>query len=93
MRRRCVIGNRLWSTHIPRFFFIIHDDIDAEDDEGMILSGPEAARKEALKGARALACEQVCKGYLKLNHRIDVADESGRIVLTIPFREAVAVDS
>lgn len=36
--------------------------------------------------------EHVIQGIaIKLQHRIDVADESGRVLLTLPFRDAITV--
>ena len=51
-----------------------------------------AARKQALKNARAIACQEVLEGHLNLTHRIEVEDEKGRPVLVLPFQEAVKVE-
>ena len=77
---------------MPRFFFHVHDEIVAFDDEGVELPSAAVARQEALRGARSLACEEVLKGRLHLNHRIEVVDENGRILETVKFGDAVAVD-
>jgi hypothetical protein len=76
---------------VPRFFFHVYDDVEALDEDGLDLPDVKAAHLEALRSARALACEQVEKGYLNLHHRIDVEDDAGRRVTTVSFRDAVAV--
>lgn len=79
------------STPMTRFFFHVFDDVVALDDEGMELPDAEAARREALAGARALAADQVRKGKLDLSHRIEVADEAGTPVLILTFEEAIRI--
>ncbi len=76
---------------MPRYFFHVYDDIIAEDEEGVELPNLAAARLNALRGARDLIGEQVRRGYFVLSHWIDVVDEQGKKVLTITFRDAVAI--
>jgi len=76
---------------MPRYFFHVFDDDVAIDEEGLDLPDPAAAESEALKGARALACEQVSQGHLHLDHRVEVTDENGAAMHTISFRNAVNV--
>lgn len=78
---------------MPRYFFHIHDDLDFQDEEGMELANPPAARAAALAGARGIMSEQVQKGHLSLHHRIEVEDEEGDAVLTLPFGEAVVIET
>lgn len=77
---------------MPRFFFNVYDDIVALDDEGVTLPDVEAAKQEALRGARSLAAEQVLAGRLNLQHWIEASDETGAVVATVTFRDAVAVE-
>ena len=77
---------------MPRFFFHIYDDTIALDDDGMDLPDVETARQQALLGARSLICEEVAKGHLNLSYRIEVEDENGRPVLTLPFASAVRIE-
>jgi hypothetical protein len=77
---------------MPRFFFHVIDDIDARDDEGLELRDVEAARSEAIRGARALACEEVAGGRLNLAHRIEVTDARGELVTTVRFSAAIVVE-
>lgn len=78
---------------MPRFFFNVHDDAVTADDEGVELPDAEAARLEAIRGARSLACEQVSNGYLNVNHRIEVHDSLRREVATIRFGEAIRIET
>lgn len=78
---------------MPRFFFHVYDEADVRDDEGLFLSGPDAARAAALSGARAMICEQVHQGRVHLRHRIEVEDEAGGQVLVLPFGEAIEISA
>ena len=83
---------RLRTREVPRFFFHVHDDIDALDEEGRELPDLAAARDAAINGVRELACEQIRKGKVDLRHRIEVADDAGRTVLKITFGDAFAIE-
>jgi hypothetical protein len=77
---------------MPRYFFHIHDNADIIDDDGLELRNIEVANWEALRGARSLAAEQVLLGRLSLNDRIDVSDETGAVIATVTFRDAIAIE-
>ncbi len=76
---------------MPRYYFNVYDDIIAIDEEGLDLPNVEAARLQALIGARDLIATQVRHGYFVRSHWIDVTDERGELVLKLPFAEAVDV--
>lgn len=76
---------------MPRFFFHVYDDAVVRDEDGIELADPEAARGAALAGARALMCDQMKTGRLNLHHRIEVEDEGGSTVLSLPFSDAVII--
>lgn len=76
---------------MPRFFFHVYDDLVAHDDEGIVLPNLDAARLQALMGARELMQEQLKHGYISLSHWIDVLDEAGALVLHLTFRESVEI--
>lgn len=78
---------------MPHFFFHVYDDMVILDDDGIELSDAEAARIAALAGARAMMCDQLSKGRLSLHHRIEVVDEGGGAVLTLPFGDAVEIET
>lgn len=77
---------------MPRYFFHVHDDVDAWDEEGAQLADVHAARLHAIAGARSLAAEQVTKGHLNLAHEIAVEDEAHALLFTLSFAEAVSVE-
>ena len=74
---------------VPRFFFHVYDDTVALDEEGQELPTLAAAKKEAIRAARHLACHEVLKGHLGLAHRIEVEDKDGVPVATVAFKDAV----
>jgi hypothetical protein len=77
---------------MPRFFFHVYDNIVALDDEGLELESAALARNAAVRAARQLAAEEIVSdGVLHLRHRIEVEDEEGRPVLTVPFAAAFKV--
>jgi hypothetical protein len=70
------------STAMPRFFFNIRDGYDLdEDDEGIELPDLDAARAEALATVEELRDQLSDAGNIEL----EIADESGRRLLTVPF--------
>jgi hypothetical protein len=77
---------------MPRFFFHVLDDLGCQDEEGRELADLEAAKAEAVKGARSLICGQVLEGRLALNHHIEIEDEAGNRVGDIAFRDAVRIE-
>jgi hypothetical protein len=76
---------------MPQFYFHLYNDIVALDEEGVDLPDLQAARDRAHASAVEMVCHSVRQGHLNLNHRIDVADESGAVVLTMPFREVFTI--
>ena len=77
---------------MARFYFHVHNDVVTIDEQGLDMSGPAAAREQAIIEARELACETVRKGYLQLSHRIEVVDESGKRIANVTMRDAIEVD-
>jgi hypothetical protein len=68
---------------MPRYFFNVRDGYDVdEDDEGVELPDIEAARAEALATVEELRDEL---GADATNIELEITDESGRRLLTIPF--------
>jgi hypothetical protein len=77
---------------MPRFFFDLHNDIDAQDEEGRDLPDVDAVVAEAVKEARALIKASIDEtGRIDLRHHIDVRDVSGNTVFVIHFEDAVTV--
>jgi hypothetical protein len=78
---------------MPRFFFHIADGEQCPDGEGIILPDIRAAIQVAAAGAREIVAEDLKQGNgLPQNERIEIEDESGQIVATVTFREAVGLE-
>ena len=79
---------------MPRFFFHLHDRFGAvPDPDARELADLEVVRAQAVKGARSIICEDVRHGRVDLTGRIDVYDDVGQLVLSLPFRDAVELVS
>ena len=77
---------------MPLFFFHVCDGVGfTEDEEGRELPDIEAARAEAIKGARSIMADDLQRGRLDLCAAIQIEDEQRRPVLTLSFAEAVAL--
>jgi hypothetical protein len=75
---------------VPLFYFHLHDRFGAvPDPDARELANLEVVRAQALKGARSIICEDVRDGCVDLTGRIDVYDGAGKLVLSLPFKEAV----
>ena len=78
---------------MPRFYFHLHNDIEAPDEEGLELPDLEAARSEAIRTGRELVAEAVRNGQVNLSHWIEIQDESGAQVLAVSFGDTVKIES
>jgi hypothetical protein len=76
---------------MPRFFFHLYNDMITTDEEGRELADVATARAVAVDEVRAVMTDEVLKGRLTLSHRIVVADESGHVVATVRYADAVDV--
>jgi hypothetical protein len=77
---------------LPLYFFHLRDGEDVLlDPEGRDLDGIEAIAKAALADARSIVSEDALRGQIELHQRIDVEDNSGAIVHSLPFAEAVKI--
>jgi hypothetical protein len=77
---------------MARYFFDLHNDIDAPDEEGRELPSLDAAKAHALLEARVMIQVSVEEtGRIDLRHHIDVRDPSGAIVYVLHFEDAVTV--
>ncbi|WP_375403721.1 DUF6894 family protein [uncultured Sphingomonas sp.] len=75
---------------MPLFYLHIHYcDGLARDEEGLELPSLDAARDEAIAGARAMMCEELKQGRVRLGCHIDIEDGDERLLAVVPFREAV----
>jgi hypothetical protein len=76
---------------VPRFFFNVYDDVIVLDEDGLDLPDLAHAQREALRSARSLACQQVGRGELHLDHRIEIADERGECLAKVRFVDAIDI--
>jgi len=75
---------------MERFHFhIIGKDSRIEDVEGQHLDGLEAAREEAIAGAREIMSTRILLGTRSAHWKFEIANEAGQIVLELPFTEAI----
>jgi hypothetical protein len=77
---------------MPRYYLHMRNERTVEDAEGLFFEDAEAARNEAIRSARDILAAEVRQGRLSLKGSIEVADENGQPILTVPFREAVSVE-
>ena len=77
---------------MPRFFFNLRDDVSVEDSEGKDLADAAQARELAVGYARGIMSEDVRDGRLVLRDEIDILDEQGEKILTLPFRDAIEIE-
>ena len=76
---------------VPRYFFDLHNDLEVIDEEGCDLADLAAAKEHALAEAREMIQASASEtGKIDLCHRIDVRDESGGIVHSLRFEDAVS---
>ena len=59
------------------------------DEEGVEAEGPEQAGKLAADNIRSMLSDEVRQGRIDLRGRIEIADQSGTVVRTVPFRDAI----
>lgn len=75
---------------MPRYYFDAREhDIIAHDPDGVELPDLEAARHEAILGARELMSSVIMKGQPPDGRRFIIRDEEGRVVLEVPFADAI----
>jgi hypothetical protein len=78
---------------VQRFYFHLHNDVEARDPDGTDLPNLAAARIHALSDARFTVAETIKEtGRLNLSHHIDIEDENGTVLDTIYFRDAVTIE-
>ena len=75
------------------YFFHLRDGIDILlDPEGRQLDGPDEIPSAVLKEARSIIAHDAMNGRIVLKQHIDVEDESGNILHTLHFADAVEID-
>ena len=76
---------------MPHFFLHIRSgDGLILDEEGLDLP-IEAARREAIRGARGIMAAELAEGVLRLDQAIVIQDELGRTIDRIDFEDAIEI--
>lgn len=76
---------------MPRYFLHLRDSVDEVLDPEGIEMPREAIAGVALAQARDCMAGDVKSGRLDLHYRIDVHDEAGKVVHSLPFADALEV--
>jgi hypothetical protein len=77
---------------MPRFFFDYRDDQGhlERDDDGIAFPSLEAAYDDALQAAAEMRADACCEGQNVVNQAFEIRDESGRMLLVLPFAEGLS---
>jgi hypothetical protein len=79
---------------VQRFFLHVHNhDGDAVDEEGQEFADLDDARRAAIVGIRSLLCSELTEGRLDLRATIEIDDDQGIRVLSVPYVEALCIIS
>ena len=74
---------------MSRFFLHVINRVgSARDEEGVELESLQAAIETAKDGIRSIICDEAKAGRIDLDGRVDIADESGAILVNVPFPNA-----
>lgn len=77
---------------MARFYLNIRNGTGfVEDPEGQDCADLELARNQAIDGVRSFLSEELRNGELDLTGTIEIADETGAVLMVVPFRDAVAL--
>jgi hypothetical protein len=77
---------------MPRYYFHLYNDLTVIDEEGHDLPDLAVAHHRAIREAREIASQAVRNGHLRLDHRIEIANERGEIETTVHLRDVVKVE-
>ncbi|NIJ07904.1 hypothetical protein FHS31_001514 [Sphingomonas vulcanisoli] len=71
----------------------LYNDVVVADEEGIELPDLPAAKACAIEAVRALIADSVVEGRLiKLDHRVEVTDDRGKVLAVIPFGEVIEIE-
>ncbi len=74
---------------MPHFHLDLHNfHIEATDPDGHDLPDLDAAHKLAIEGIRDFIGHEAFGGKIDLRGRIEIRDGLGKLLLTVPFRDA-----
>jgi hypothetical protein len=72
-------------SHVPRYFFHLHDGKNIPDNEGIELAGLAEARNQAIVAAGEMIRSDGHTVWNGSEWRMDVTDEPGNSVFTLRF--------
>jgi hypothetical protein len=76
---------------MSRFFLNVINRVgSARDEEGVALESLAAAVERAREGIRSILSDEAKAGWIDLDGRVEIVDESGTILAVVPFPEAFA---
>ena len=76
------------------YFFHLRDGVDILlDPEGRELDSLGAVAAAALADARSIIGDDAFRGRIDLDQRIDICDEAGARLATVPFSDAFQLHS
>jgi hypothetical protein len=77
---------------VARYFMHLRDGTEQIlDPEGLEFPSVDAVRKATLIAARDLMTGDIRTGVIDFRFRIDVEDEAGEIIYTLPFKHAINI--
>ena len=77
-----------WQASMPAFYFHVRDgDRLTPDPDGADLPGLDAALAKAAEAIREAASRPLRPGQDLSGRRFEIADESGRVLATVGFRD------
>ena len=75
---------------MPHFYLHIRDgDVLIEDPDGSDLPDLDAARAEALAGARDILASRLRAGEVVDGQRIEITDATGGVLAVVPLKDAI----
>jgi hypothetical protein len=81
-----------WPGPMPRYFFHICNGTGfIEDEEGREVEDAKAARRIAIKEARAIMADELRDGVMHLSSFIEVQEEGSADSFVVPFAEVVDI--
>ncbi|WP_128082384.1 hypothetical protein [Sphingomonas sp. Ant20] len=77
---------------MPHFYMNVYNNVVAIDEEGIERADLETVMSEAVRGARALIAEHIQNGKtVHTSHRIEIADDAGKVLHTVRFGDIVDI--
>jgi hypothetical protein len=75
---------------MPLYFLHVYNSTGwSRDEEGLDLPDLDAARAQAVEGIRSILSDEVEHGKIDFAGKIEIADESGRVLATVTYHDAV----